>query len=60
MYELTEQGEIGSAKTGLTLLGKGEVEKRKVTVRQGRCQVIANVCYGLSLLIAASDKNQTS
>ena len=58
MYELTEQGEIGSAKIGLTLLGKGEVEKRNV--RQGRCQVIANMCYSSRLLIAAGDKNQTS
>lgn len=45
MYELTEEGEIGSTKIGLTLLGKGEVEKRNLTVRQGGCQVIANVCY---------------
>ena len=61
MYELTEEGEIGSTKIGLTLLGQGEVEKRNLTVRQGGCQVIANVCYSShSLLIAAGDKNQTS
>ena len=59
MYELTEQGEIGSMEVGLTLVGEGEDERRNVTLRQERCQVTANVCCRSGLLIAESDKNQT-